>query len=128
MRQRWVPLVLSLWSITATDLCVEAQDAALQQAAWKPTPVPLMTEWAEQINPKHPLPEYPRPQMVRPRWTSLNGLWDYAVTQPPGVADSSGNGRDGRVSGSPRWIPGRGSFRTWFCWELFFDLFEREAA
>jgi hypothetical protein len=21
-----------------------------------------------------------------------------------------------------------GSFRTWFCWELFFDLFEREAA
>jgi hypothetical protein len=21
-----------------------------------------------------------------------------------------------------------GSFRTWFCWELFFELFEREAA
>ena len=25
-------------------------------------------------------PEYPRPQMVRPEWKNLNGLWDYAIT------------------------------------------------
>jgi len=26
-----------------------------------------------------PLPEYPRPQLVRAKWTNLNGLWDYAI-------------------------------------------------
>lgn len=26
-----------------------------------------------------PWPEYPRPQMIRPEWQNLNGLWDYAI-------------------------------------------------
>lgn len=26
-----------------------------------------------------PLPEYPRPQMMRPTWVNLNGAWDYAI-------------------------------------------------
>jgi len=39
-----------------------------------------MTEWAAAIDPIAPLPEYPRPQMVRSDWRNLNGLWDYAVT------------------------------------------------
>ena len=32
-----------------------------------------------------PLPEYPRPQLVRPSWLNLNGTWDYAITDgsPP---------------------------------------------
>lgn len=39
-----------------------------------------MTRWAAQINPASTLPEYPRPQLVRPDWMNLNGLWDYAIT------------------------------------------------
>jgi beta-galactosidase/beta-glucuronidase len=39
-----------------------------------------MTRWAQDVDPACPLPEYPRPQMTRPRWVNLNGLWDYTVT------------------------------------------------
>ncbi len=41
----------------------------------------ITTRWTEDVDPQSPLPEYPRPQMVRKSWQSLNGLWDYAITQ-----------------------------------------------
>jgi beta-galactosidase/beta-glucuronidase len=37
----------------------------------------LRTPW--QPDEPVPLPEYPRPQMVRPEWVNLNGLWEYAI-------------------------------------------------
>jgi hypothetical protein len=37
-----------------------------------------MTRWAAQVSPDNALPDYPRPQMTRPRWESLNGLWEFA--------------------------------------------------
>jgi beta-galactosidase/beta-glucuronidase len=46
---------------------------------WKPVPGHIMTQWAAEIDPSCPLPEYPRPQMTRPHWVNLNGLWDYAI-------------------------------------------------
>ena len=46
---------------------------------WKPAKGPLATRWAAEVSPQNALPEYPRPQMVRPRWMNLNGLWDYAI-------------------------------------------------
>jgi hypothetical protein len=46
---------------------------------WEPAENPLMTPFAEDVDPENPLPEYPRPQMVRPKWKNLNGLWDYAI-------------------------------------------------
>lgn len=46
---------------------------------WQPAAAPLLTRWAREVSPTAPLPEYPRPQMVRRRWQSLNGLWDYAI-------------------------------------------------
>ena len=40
-----------------------------------------MTRWGKTVSPNQtPLPEYPRPQMVRASWLNLNGLWDYAIT------------------------------------------------
>lgn len=46
---------------------------------WQPVTGPLTTRWAAQVSPEQVLSEYPRPQMVRPEWMNLNGLWDYAV-------------------------------------------------
>ena len=50
-----------------------------QKAPWKPSAGPLLTLWAKDVSPDRALPEYPRPQMVRPDWLNLNGLWDYAI-------------------------------------------------
>jgi hypothetical protein len=46
--------------------------------AWEPKTPPLSTPWTNQVGPGNALPEYPRPQLARPRWQNLNGLWEYA--------------------------------------------------
>lgn len=48
-------------------------------AKWQPVPGHIMTPWAKDVNPRNPLSEYPRPQLVRADWVNLNGLWDYAI-------------------------------------------------
>lgn len=49
------------------------------QAQWKPAPVSLKTQWAAKVSPQNALPDYPRPQMARKNWQSLNGLWSYGL-------------------------------------------------
>ena len=39
----------------------------------------LTTPWTSSVSTTLPLPEYPRPQMVRGNWKNLNGQWEYAV-------------------------------------------------
>lgn len=53
--------------------------AASGNLPWQPAGDRIKTPWAEQVDPSNPLPEYPRPQMVRDEWQNLNGLWDYAI-------------------------------------------------
>ncbi|MBQ6117523.1 MAG: glycoside hydrolase family 2 [Oscillospiraceae bacterium] len=39
----------------------------------------LYTPWGETLDRQHPLPEYPRPQLVRDSYVNLNGPWTYTV-------------------------------------------------
>lgn len=68
--------------------------AAMTAAAqWKPAGDRILTEWGEKLTADDPLPEYPRPQMVRDQWLNLNGLWDYAIVP----ADKSPETFDGQI-------------------------------
>ena len=49
----------------------------------------MNTVWTDAVDLNNPLPEYPRPQLARRGWMSLNGPWDYAINDstrfPQGV-------------------------------------------
>ena len=51
--------------------------AAGNAGAWQMKQAPLMTQWAALVDTNNPLPEYPRPQLVRTDWLNLNGLWQF---------------------------------------------------
>jgi len=40
----------------------------------------LKTRWTDKVDTECPLPEYPRPQLVRNDWQNLNGRFDYTFT------------------------------------------------
>ncbi|WP_195498623.1 glycoside hydrolase family 2 protein [Alistipes timonensis] len=47
--------------------------------AWQPAGDKIKTAWADKVDPACPLPEYPRPTLMRPAWQNLNGHWNYAI-------------------------------------------------
>ena len=51
--------------------------SSISANAWQMLTAPLMTDWAQQVDPTNTLPEYPRPQMVRSNWLNLNGIWQF---------------------------------------------------
>ncbi|MGW9406888.1 AbfB domain-containing protein [Streptomyces diastaticus] len=85
---RRLTTALAACALAATGLAATPAGAA-GQAAWEPGPAPMTTPWTDQVPVDDPLPEYPRPQLTRPDWAGLNGLWDFAVTDADaGVPDS----------------------------------------
>ena len=58
---------------------------------WQPKQAPLMTDWAQQVNPTNVLAEYPRPQMQRTNWLNLNGVWQF---QPGAASDPLPTGQN----------------------------------
>jgi len=64
------------------------------QTDWKIAGDKIKTPWADKLDPAKPLPEYPRPQMVRSTWMNLNGSWQYNIlpkSQEAIPASYSGN-------------------------------------
>src|SRR5438874_8724142 len=55
--------------------------SGLVRADWQPAKGPLLTRWAKDVSPERVHPEYPRPQLVRPDWLNLNGLWQLAFAK-----------------------------------------------
>lgn len=66
-----------------------------QQQPWQPVGNKIKSEWVSAIDPNKPLPEYPRPQLVRENWQNLNGLWDYAIIS--GKLGSAPSDFDGKI-------------------------------
>lgn len=53
----------------------------------------MQTKWGMSLDPQHVLPEYPRPQLVRDSFMSLNGYWHYCITESTEVPSEF----DGRI-------------------------------
>ncbi len=49
-----------------------------EDTGWRRLDPVLPTPWSGEVGPDNALPEYPRPQLTRPRWLNLNGVWEYA--------------------------------------------------
>lgn len=73
------------------SICCAAMALAASAQEWAPAGDNIRTRWAADIDPSCPLPEYPRPQMVRSEWRNLNGLWNYAVTPADAEYASQGD-------------------------------------
>jgi len=71
--------MMTIKKILLLSICFLFAEIALSQSEWKPAGNKIASPWAEKVNPLSPLPEYPRPQMVRASWMNLNGLWQYSI-------------------------------------------------
>jgi hypothetical protein len=67
------------WAVVyAAAASLAVSSALAQNSAWHAAPAPLMTKWAADVSAENARPEYPRPQLVRKEWKSLNGTWEFA--------------------------------------------------
>lgn len=76
-RGKGICFILILSVLTAASLCKKTKEMAALE--WKPVEGRIMTQWAGEVTPDRAHTEYPRPQMRREEWKSLNGLWEYAI-------------------------------------------------
>ena len=74
--RRGILLILLLISLSLVPGCAQPFQAA---PAWKAKTPPLSTRWTAQVSATNALPDYPRPQLVRRDWQTLNGVWQFAA-------------------------------------------------
>ncbi|WP_238006821.1 hypothetical protein KZZ52_24540 [Dactylosporangium sp. AC04546] len=78
---------------------------ATVSAAVVPKAPPLTTPWTSQVSTTNPLPEYPRPQMTRPDWQSLNGEWEFLDPATDGAGNVNRNAAPPLSQTLPERIP-----------------------
>ena len=90
-RRRLCAGSLTLLTALAGGLTGVASAAPGTDDGWQMAPVRMATPWTQDVSPDNALPDYPRPQLTRPRWQSLNGVWQFAGAsaeeRPPIGAD-----------------------------------------
>jgi hypothetical protein len=73
-------------------------DRPVDPAEWEAEEAPIMSRWAGDVSPasvkEHP---YPRPQMKRERWKTLNGLWQYSFAESADEEAPTGQTLDGQI-------------------------------
>src|SRR6266536_6070287 len=80
--------------LAVAALLVTAFVPAMPAAAdpvWQPKTPPISTPWTHEVGPANAHPEYPRPQLTRPDWKNLNGVWEFAgatAGEAPPVGES----------------------------------------
>ncbi len=79
-----------LFAVLALSLTLAGTVSAQE---WTPFGDRIRTSWAEEVTPANVHKEYPRPQMVRPEWKSLNGLWEYSITPKNSAVPEKFDGR-----------------------------------
>ncbi|GEO09607.1 glycoside hydrolase family 2 protein [Segetibacter aerophilus] len=77
-------------------LTLKISTVSAQDLNWQVGKNKIPTVWVDSVNPTRPLPEYPRPQMVRSNWINLNGLWDYSIV-PKTQQDATPTSFDGKI-------------------------------
>ncbi|MFC3199067.1 glycoside hydrolase family 2 protein [Parapedobacter deserti] len=78
--------------------CMQTGQLTAQQQAkadWQPVGDKIRSSWVENMDPAKPLPEYPRPHLVRDGWQNLNGLWEYAIV--PGKLGTAPSDYEGQI-------------------------------
>src|SRR5215813_4836741 len=72
---------------------IAATSYATDDTDWQVAKAPLMTRWSTDVSPANIAKEYPRPQLERTDWQSLDGLWDYAIRPKQDAATETFDGK-----------------------------------
>ena len=86
---------ISYYALTLLCSLAFGKLTAQESSSWKPVGSKIVSPWAKQVDAVQPLPEYPRPQLVREDWQNLNGLWDYAIV--PGKLGGAPENYEGKI-------------------------------
>ncbi len=79
MRPRWGRPGAALSALIVAGALAPAAGATAPYVRKLP---PLTTPWTRSVSTVAPLPAYPRPQLERSQWLSLNGRWQYERGTP----------------------------------------------